>query len=739
MFDGLLLAEIWPFTSSLMLWWAAAAVVPVLMHFWNRQRYQTTDWAASRFLHAAVTKRSNFAQLRRWLLLALRVLILLVFSTALANPSFIHEYSQGNAPLASSSTHTVLVLDDSYSMACDNPSGTAFSQAQQAGQDLVAAGRQGDAFTLIAMSGDGRRVIRDPAFDSAAVIRELEDLSISHGVATLAPVLDAVEKSIAAARRRFPRLANTRVCFFTDLGYNTWHVAAEATVRERLRRIRTKAALFLMDVGHSAVPNLAVVGIRQLQTLATTRIPVDFLVEIRNFAETDSRGETLSIWIDGQLVGTPEFEVAAGASTTVRFRHLLHTAGEHMIKVQLPADGLLLDNQCWRCITLQESINVLCVSGKSGAGRNIALALEPRDNDRMVLVELALEHDLLERSLEEFEAVFLCNVGRIDADEASVLGRFVQRGGGLAVFLGDLVQPESYNASSGPGGTTSYLPGKLGELVKPQEAKGGFFLDPLDYEHPIAETFRDVPGSGLFQIPTYRYVRLQLSEDDQTEVIFRFAGSRDPALVERPFGKGRCLLFTSAASLASVDRGHTPQLPWTVLPTAGDFVSLVQEMLNRLVRGKSAGRNLRVGEPLLGEFAVASENRVCQLFLPSGTRRLVQGRPQAEDPTRVTWSFTGTTHAGVYRAEPFPEDSGAQLFAVNLNTRTGESALDRVSQRELPESLRYDVHQVATETPPIAVFPDREFGWHLLILVVLLLLLECWLAGRRPGNGVRLT
>ena len=150
MFDVVVLAEVWPFSSSLMLWWAAAGVVPVVIHFWNRQRYQSTDWAATRFLHAALIKQSYFGRLRRWLLLATRVFILALFASALANPRFAPVSLSESLPANLTNTHTILVLDDSYSMATNHSQETLFSRAKQAAQERVGAAMQGEAFTLIA-------------------------------------------------------------------------------------------------------------------------------------------------------------------------------------------------------------------------------------------------------------------------------------------------------------------------------------------------------------------------------------------------------------------------------------------------------------------------------------------------------------------------------------------------------------------------------------------------------------
>ena len=105
---------LWPFASSLMLVWAVAAVVPILLHLWNRRQRFETDWAAMRFLLAAAKKRTRRVRLEQWLLMALRMLIVLLFVAAAAEP-----YLPGflvAAPAPAGRTHRIVVLDGSFSM-----------------------------------------------------------------------------------------------------------------------------------------------------------------------------------------------------------------------------------------------------------------------------------------------------------------------------------------------------------------------------------------------------------------------------------------------------------------------------------------------------------------------------------------------------------------------------------------------------------------------------------------------
>src|SRR5262245_26527666 len=80
------LLAIWQFGSSMMLWWAAAAALPLLIHLWTRRQFRETRWAAMTFLLAAMQKHSRRIKFEQWLLLALRVAIPIFLALALSNP-----------------------------------------------------------------------------------------------------------------------------------------------------------------------------------------------------------------------------------------------------------------------------------------------------------------------------------------------------------------------------------------------------------------------------------------------------------------------------------------------------------------------------------------------------------------------------------------------------------------------------------------------------------------------------
>src|SRR5437867_9363279 len=75
------------FVAPYMLWGAAAAGVPIALHFFFRSRYRTVPWAAMDFLLSSIEQTSRRLKFQELLLLLLRCAVLLILALALARPA----------------------------------------------------------------------------------------------------------------------------------------------------------------------------------------------------------------------------------------------------------------------------------------------------------------------------------------------------------------------------------------------------------------------------------------------------------------------------------------------------------------------------------------------------------------------------------------------------------------------------------------------------------------------------
>ena len=123
-----LLLAFWPFASGWMLLWGLAALIPILIHFLSRRRYDEVPWAAMEFLLAAIRKNARRWRLEQLLLLAVRTAILLLLAVALADPVWSLFGRPRARPVRQATRTSCVVIDASYSMDYRQADATRFDR-----------------------------------------------------------------------------------------------------------------------------------------------------------------------------------------------------------------------------------------------------------------------------------------------------------------------------------------------------------------------------------------------------------------------------------------------------------------------------------------------------------------------------------------------------------------------------------------------------------------------------------
>jgi hypothetical protein len=714
------LLAFWQLGSAGMLAWGLAAALPILIHLWSRRKYSEESWAAMTFLLAALRKNARRIQIEQIILLAVRTLLVALFALALADPQFsvLSAWVGG----AGGQSHVVLVVDGSFSMDYRREDKSHFEAARQLAKEIVQAGKQGDGYTLVLMSEPPRVVIAQPAFDPRDVQEELDNLELPHAGAPLPSALAEIETILRKATESHPRLSRHQVIVLTDLQQTTWGDVESPDSRQRLARLADLARLELIDVGQPGEQNLAVTNLQIDQRLIAVRTEVTIQAELRSFAAEDRPNQAVEVLVDGQRIADERVDLVAGGTATVSAKHRFDTPGEHAVEVRLADDALPIDNHRWLIVPVRDAVRILCIGGRPEETRHLALALQPRRemSGPFEIVE-ASESRLVEGDLLQFDCVFLCNVGRFSQDEAGVLHRYVTRGGGLVIFLGDQVQAASYNQLLGGAAESRILPAKLGVPA----ATATYRFDPLDYRHSIVQPFRGYEASGLLTTPIWKYIQLEPSPGARVALGF---DSGSPAIVEERIGRGRCILVATAASPGSLDRTSDPPTPWTALSSWPSFPPLVHEMLQFSVAGQSEGRNLLVGDELTGSVAAGGLDQPVTLTGPDG---LSERLPVVAEGLGARWTFGGTAKSGLYEARA---GQTVQRFAVNINPR--ESDLARFDPELLPSQLVREPRAIEDDQPAATARDSSSYFRLFLFAVLGLLVLEpilAWQFGRGRG------
>jgi hypothetical protein len=732
--------------------WLALAAAPILIHLWNRRRFQESSWAAMTYLKAAFEQQARRLRFERWFLLLVRITLILCLVLAAAEPYVerggLHRVSGGQA-------HYVLVVDGSYSMGYKPTEKSRFDHAKELARQVVEESSQGDAFTLVLMASPPRVIVGTPALDPAELTAELDNLQITQTPGDLPATMAAVAALVQNVQYENPRFKRHEVCFFTDLQCINWTPSAKSVqspLSQCVRSLADAASLTLIDVGQPNANNLAVTNLRPLDPVPMVNRAMTLNVDLRNLGHTIRREQSIELWLDGRCVERKQVNVPVETDIAVGFTCRFDTPGDHLVEVRTPGDALELDNHRYLVLPVREAIRVLCIDGHPsgtafhGAADYLALALSPkkgRSDATPVQVETATENTLLERPLGGFDCVFLCNVAQFTSGESQVLENYLENGGNLVFFLGDQVQADRYNEvlrcrsdakhakqdGAGQGGDAAQntpqtpamagshlLPARLGTVVdKPQ-----FRLDPLEYRHPIVQPFRGRGQAGLLTTPVFKHFKLEPFDDAQAQTVLALADG-DPLIVEQPVHRGKVVLVATSADAS-----------WTAMPLWSSFVPLVHEISTWCAASQWQQRMVKVGDPI--EVSVGNKTPDSDLTMlgPDGRSRIVPHHGNAE-ANEVRYSETA--QSGFYSLRFGGQTDRSQAFAVNPETvesdlaHTGEETL-REAWPGVPFAYQTSWPDASSLAMVGSMYNRRGLPVDLLYVALGLVLFESFLAFR---------
>lgn len=360
-------------------WGFLLVLLPLLIHLINLTRQRKVDWAAMEFLLAAHKKHRKWIWLRQFLLLASRMLVI---ALAVAMLAHLVTRSQWAQILGGSTTHHILLVDDTFSMSDQVGSATPFQKAESVVRrlaDRIGDNDWGQKLTLIRLSQAARllpqEAQRDPLAATTQVAdlfgimvdgefdKRIENLQSSVDVSALSyrptQALELVSELIGTLDQERPI-----VYLVSDFRAESWDQPAESL--ELVRELEKKGArVNFVRCAEEQHNNLAITDLRPTAGTRAAGVPLFVEVSVTNFGSsveervpiaiqsTLYRGDSISeepMAATGTPTELPSIlieNIEPGQTVTRRVQVYYPTAGYHVVSAQLPADGIEIDNRRW--------------------------------------------------------------------------------------------------------------------------------------------------------------------------------------------------------------------------------------------------------------------------------------------------------------------------------------------------------------------------------------------------------
>ena len=708
------------FLNPLLLFGLAAVVIPPVVHFFARRKYDEVPWAAMMFLRLSPKSRRRVL-LERLLLMAVRMGTLGLLAVALAGPGvrslFLARFEDRPAHT------TVILVDASASMGHHHDGRAAVDAAKTWAAAFLDRCRPGDRVALFAVRSEAVPLV-GAAADPEAVRTALELLPEPRGSADWPAAVEAAAKVLEDA-------GGGELLVLSD-GQRVGWADADAVARWDLLARKHAAGRPLPRVWAVNVvpdrpadgPNAGLGPVAASRPVASAGTEVRFTGTIRR---TGPPGPLPRVRLE--IDGRPAGDVAATAGpvpaeTPFAFARRFGP-GSHLVTLKLDPDVLPADDRQDFALDVLPAVPVLIVDGGRPDARSLRsdflrAALAPARDPSPAFAVRTVHADQLGSAVLAQEVagsgvppqvLVLADLVGLTAEQDRVVERFLGDGGGVLVLFGDRCVPAAWREGK------AWLPARPGEL-------GGTDADSLKVPRPEAAEL-DHPVSGVFRnrlltgavFPRY----WKLRPDAGTPPLVSCALSTgDPLFVERPTGGGRVIV-----SAVPLDNTWGANLVGLL-----GFVPLAHELAYRLAGTADTPANLSAGEPLVVRLREGEPTGAVTVQPPDAP-------PAAVSVRGGTAVFAATRDPGVYRATT--AGGRVRYFVVRPDPREFDlTPADEADRRRVTQAVGSVAHvgtvdglQARRGRGPV----ERDLTGLLLAVVLALLAAEVWYTRWLAGGG----
>jgi hypothetical protein len=683
----------------------AAVAIPVIVHILSRRRVPVIYFSSLRFLRPSDRRSMKRINLRRLVLLLLRIagiaLIALAFSRPVVRGGLAALFPGGGA------LSGCILVDRSYSMGVDEEEGTLFERAKMRAGDIIEGFEAEDEVTLM-LFDSGNEIRYTGGGGSPEILVDGE--RVSWGTTDLRAAVQAGLGALSASRREIRELYIVsdfqRSAIAPRAGGALPEAGAIPRAEAGTKEEEAPFRAYLVPVRADEVQNVSIESV-DIPRVALHRGELASVeVLLRNGSPGGSARFPIEVYLDGRRILEREVEIGPAAFKRESLAFPVERSGWLRGEVRKSADRLRADDVRFFALRVIDKVRVLLLADERALYLEQALCPEGSDGD----IELVRKEwrALTSADLERADvAVLGPGKGPLRRD-VTLIERFVSEGGKALVML----VPELADAARAMSGHPL--------SIRLEDAGAGFvsiarppawpdFLAPFDTE-------------DIDAITRLRFRRVAVvSGVPSGWVLLRFSNG-SPFMWEEERDEGSYIFCAADPT-----------------PEAGDFVlspyflPVVQQAVLATGPLPSHAAEITVSEPIVWEGAVRDDMRyVLPARAPGGGLRVgvpariggaQEGRivvPPAEAPGFVILRAGGDTLG---------------VFAVNPETGA-ESDISAASGDEVADSLGLQHYVVIGEDAQVSeairsVREGREITLALALAAIAVFVVESVVAQRK--------
>ncbi len=514
------------FLSPLFLFAVAAVGLPLIIHLLNLKRPQKVAFSTLAFFKELQKTTIRKIQIKRYLLLFIRLLAVACLALVLARPFLPPGVSGGNT---NAPALNVIVLDNSLSMERIGQNGPLFEQAKSIIQTIEESAKESDRFIFQTTNGEA-------AFNSvighSQLLRRTEEASISNAGNYIGERLQAVIGILDEAPYQ-----NKHIFLITD---------GQISQLSELQELEQtpNSTLTIFSLGDVSVQNSKILNVSTSSTMIGSGLPVSVTVEVQNDAEVPISNQFVTLEVEGRIAGQYSVSLPANGIETYSFEVIPSQTGTLKGAIRIEGDEFTADNSYYFSLMVPASRSIVWLTDPEAAPAEISytnLVLDASNqNDSKLNYQKVGLNQIETIDFQNTEAIILDGLTSIPDFIFPRLQEFVQNGGGLLFFPSEQGSIQNYNAFLEQFNVGQFL-GVIGEFASFNTIARG---TEIQEDHPIFTELFELDNETPIRVANpdvFYYYKLRPSNSPGGFNLITL-NSDDPLIREKRFGEGRILI-----------------------------------------------------------------------------------------------------------------------------------------------------------------------------------------------------
>ena len=586
------------FLHGALLWGVGLIFLPILIHLLRRRLVRRHRLPTFEFLLRTQRRITNRSRLRNWILLFLRVCAVGVAAFLASRPLLATEGGASGGGWFPVST--VVVVDNSASMAFSTPRGSRLDVARRAVKRMIAEMSESDRMSVaatVARGGDGPMKALKPEDALSA----LDGIRQTDGKGAPARVVRRALESASTGTRR------KNVVVFSDFAQGDWKSFQIRNLKQWNPHVHVQ---FVRVAPEAGTRDMGLRDVNMKPWPPKAGFPFTIGARVFNRGGENKSNVPVRLYMGEELRETIKVDIGPRGSSPVSFRVNAPRTGALHGRLELPKDGLPATNRFYFAAGIGKRLRALIIDGDPKRGLQDsetffivnALSAARLGGESPVLTRVVASYELNSVKWDDYDYAVACNVGRWPEGGRQGLRSFVEKGGGLLWATGELASGEDPAPGwlpAAPGSPASLRPSESLKITQGEE------------KHPA---FSLLGKNGARFFSALRLARITPLEPARGGRVLLELPDGTPVLVVGSVGSGRVVMWGSTCDRDWADLA--------VRPVFVPFIRGISDFLGGAREGAASSAN--AGETFEIRAPVKRVGEAAQIRGPGGEGRALQ-------------------------------------------------------------------------------------------------------------------